>query len=57
MAICEKLAQQVNKDFKRIRGESKPQVYIAIKTEAYWSAIAFEEYLKAKENNVKQVKN
>jgi hypothetical protein len=55
--ISEKLAQQVNKDFKRIRGESKPQGYIAIRTEAYWSAIAFEEYLKAKENNVKQVKN
>jgi hypothetical protein len=57
MAICEKLAQQVNKDMKRIRGESKPQGYIAIRTEAYWTAIAFEDYLRAKEKNVKQVKN
>jgi hypothetical protein len=57
MAICDKLAQQVNKDMKRIRGESKPQGYIAIRTEAYWTAIAFEDYLRAKENNVKQVKN
>ena len=58
MAICEKLAQEVNKDMKRIRGESKPQGYIAIKNSAYyWTAIAFEDYLKAKENKVKQVKN
>jgi hypothetical protein len=57
MAICEKLAQEVNKDMKRIRGESKPQGYIAVRTENYWTAIAFEEYLKAKENNVKKIKN
>lgn len=57
MAISEKLAKQVNKDFKRIRGESKPKGYIAIRTEAYWSAIAFEEYLKGRENGVKQIKN
>jgi hypothetical protein len=57
MAISEKLAQEVNKDMKRIRGESKPQGYIAIRTENYWTAIAFEDYLRAKENNVKQVKN
>ena len=57
MAISEKLAKQVNKDFKRIKGESKPQGYIAVRTEAYWSAIAFEEYLKGRENGVKTVKN
>ena len=57
MAICEKLAKQVNKDFKRIKGESKPQGYIAVRTEAYWTAIALEEYFKGKENGVKQVKN
>jgi hypothetical protein len=55
--ICEKLAQEVNKDMKRIRGESKPQGYIAIRTEAYWTAIAFEDYLRAKEKGVKTVKN
>lgn len=57
MAISEKLAQEVNKDFKRIRGERKPQGYIAIRTEAYWSAIALEEYLQGKEKGVKTVKN
>jgi hypothetical protein len=55
--ICEKLAQQVNKDMKRIRGESKPQGYIAVRTENYWTAIAFEDYLRAKEKGVKTVKN
>jgi hypothetical protein len=56
--ISEKLAQEVNKDMKRIRGESKPQGYIAIRNSAYyWTAIAFEDYLRAKEKGVKTVKN
>lgn len=57
MAICEKLAKKVNEDFKRIKGKTKPQGYIAVRTEAYWTAIALEDYRKTQVNGVKQEKN
>lgn len=57
MAISEKLAQEVSKDLKRIRGESKPQGYVMLRNSKYFTAIAFEEFLKAKEKGVKTVKN